>query len=78
MESYTETTALVNKIEEMKKDRKEQETWDADDEQILAFLVELYILRTSFIHTFDESKKIAGIISNIQDKMQDEKGLLVR
>lgn len=78
MKSYTDTIALAEKIEQMKKRRSEQEEWSADDEQILAFLVELQILRISFMHTFNESKKIIETISNIMDDMQDEKGLLVR
>jgi len=78
MKSYTTTEALVDKIEAMKGQRKEEGDWSADNEQTLAFLIELHILRTTFFHTFNESKKITEIISDLQDEMQDEKGLLVR
>lgn len=77
MKSYTSDIELLDRIEKMKKCRKEQETWDADDEQVLAFLVELHILRITFFHSFNESKKIAEIISKLHDEMQDEKGMLV-
>jgi len=79
MKSYTSDIELLDRIEKMKKTRKEQKlTWSAKDEQVLAFLVELHILRTAFFHSFNEAKKIAEIIANTHDAMQDEKGLLVR
>jgi len=79
MKSYTSDIELLNRIEKMKRIRRGQEsTWSAGDEQILAFLVELHILRTTFFHSINEAKKIAEIIANTNDAMQDEKGLLVR
>jgi len=79
MKSYTSDIELLDRIEKMKRTRREQEsTWSAEDEQILAFLIELHILRTTFFHSFNEAKKIAEIIANNHDTMQDEKGLLVR
>lgn len=77
MKSYTETTALVEKIDEMKMRREEQANWSAEDEQMLAFLVELHILRITLIHSINENNKIVELITNLQDDMQDEKGLLV-
>ena len=77
MKSYTTTEALLEKIEQLKKDRKTQASWTHTDEQMLAFLTELHILRTTFMHTCYEYQGIADIISKLHDDMQDEKGLLV-
>ena len=41
MKSLLSTPALAEKICDMKDRREKANTWSADDEQILAFLVEL-------------------------------------
>lgn len=78
MRSLLSTPALNEKICDMKDRRENDDTWSAEDEQILAFLVELHILRISKIHADSESKGITEIIYKLHDEMQDERGLLIR
>lgn len=78
MRSLLSTPALNEKICDMKDRREKDNTWSADDEQILAFLVELHILRISKAHVENEAKGITETIYKIHDEMQDERGLLVR
>ena len=78
MKSLLSTPALAEKICDMKDRRAKANTWSADDEQILAFLVELHILRISKAHADSESKGITEIIYKLHDEMQDERGLLIR
>ena len=78
MKSLLSTPALAEKISDMKDRRQENKTWSAEDEQILAFLIELHILRISKTHAEKEAKGITATIYKIHDEMQDERGLLVR
>lgn len=78
MGSLLSTPALNEKICEMKDRREKDRTWSAEDEQILAFLVELHILRISKSHAENEARGITETIYKIHDEMQDEKGLLIR
>lgn len=78
MKSLLATPALNEKICDMKDRRQKDKTWSAEDEQILAFLVELHILRISKNHVEKEAKGITETIYKIHDGMQDEKGLLIR
>lgn len=78
MKSLLSTPALAEKISDMKDRRQENKTWSAEDEQILAFLIELHILRISKIHAEKEAKGITETIYKIHDEMQDERNLLVR
>lgn len=73
----TETIALIDLIEEKKKERSENEGWNARDEQNLAFLLELYFLRSSFMHGFKEAKDTMALILKSQNEMKEEKGLLL-
>ena len=50
MKLLLSTPALAEKISDMKDRRQENKTWSAEDEQILAFLIELHILRMSKTH----------------------------
>ena len=77
MKSLLSTPALAEKICDMKDRRQEDRAWSAEDEQILAFLVELHILRISKTHAEKEAKGITETIYKLHDEMQDEKGLLV-
>lgn len=78
MKSLLSTPALAEKISDMKDRRQEDKAWSAEDEQILAFLVELHILRISKAHADNESKGITETIYKVHDEMQDERGLLIR
>ena len=78
MGSLLSTPALNEKICEMKDRREKDRTWSAEDEQILAFLVELHIQRISKSHAENEARGITETIYKIHDEMQDEKGLLIR
>lgn len=78
MKSLLTTTALNEKICDMKERREKDAAWSAEDEQILAFLVELHILRISKAHAEKESKGITETIYKVHDGMQDEKGLLIQ
>lgn len=78
MGSLLSTPALNEKICEMKDRREKDRAWSAEDEQILAFLVELHILRISKAHVEKESKGITETIYKVHDDMQDEKGLLIQ
>ena len=76
LKASIETPALIELIEEKKKQRVEDENWTKEEEQILAFLVELYFLRTSFIHAFKETKDTLDLVLKLQNEMKKEKGLL--
>lgn len=77
MKSYLSTPALSNRIEKMNEEREKCCEWSAEDEQTLAFLVELHILRLHNTHQVNEAKKIEELIYKLHDDIQDEKGLLV-
>lgn len=76
MKSLLSTPALREKITEMK-ERREKNGWTAEDEQMLAFLLELLALRL-FIHSvkMKADEKLSEIY-RLHDKMQDEKDLLI-
>lgn len=76
MKSLLSTPALREKITEMK-ERREKNGWTAEDEQMLAFLLELLELRL-FIHSvkMKADEKLSEIY-RLHDKMQDEKDLLI-
>ena len=74
MKSLLSTPALAEKICDMKDRREKANTWSADDEQILAFLVELHILRISKAHADSEEKGITEIIYKLHEVMPDERG----
>ena len=76
LKASIETPALIELIEEKKKQRLEDENWTKEEEQILAFLVELYFLRTSFIHAFKETKDTLDLVLKLQNDMKKEKGLI--
>lgn len=76
LKASIETPALIELIEEKKKQRLEDENWTKEEEQILAFLVELYFLRTSFIHTFKETKDTLDLVLKLQSEMKEEKELI--
>lgn len=78
MKSLLSTPALNEKICVMKERREKDAAWSAEDEQILAFLVELHILRISKTHADNESKGITETIYKVHDEMQDDKGLLIQ
>ena len=77
MRSLLSTPALNEKICDMKERREKDNAWSAEDEQILAFLVELHILRISKAHAENEAKRITETIYRVHDEMQDERGLLI-
>lgn len=76
LKASIETPALIELIEEKKKQRVEDENWTKEEEQILAFLVELYILRTSFLHAFKETKDTLDLVLKLQSEMKKEKELI--
>lgn len=76
LKASIETPALVTLIEDKKKQRLEDENWTEEEEQILAFLVELYILRTSFLHAFKETKDTLDLVLKLQSEMKKEKELI--
>lgn len=76
LKASIETPALIDLIEEKKKQRLNDENWTEEEEQILVFLVELYILRTSFIHTFEETKDTLDLVLKLQNEMKKEKELI--
>ena len=76
LKASIETPALIELIEEKKKQRLEDENWTKEEEQILAFLVELYILRTSFLHAFKETKDTLDLVLKLQSEMKKEKELI--
>jgi len=78
MLNYTSDKQLSYLIKEMQQQRDTQDTWDEDNEQILMFLLELEMRRKTDA-AFKEL--VAGrdsYLSRLHDKMQDEKGLLIK
>ena len=76
MKSLLSTPALREKITEMKEQR-EKDGWTAEDEQILAFLLELLELRLFFDSVRMKADEKQSEIYRLHDKMQDEKNLLI-
>ena len=76
MKSLLSTSALREKITAMKEQR-EKGGWTAENEQILAFLLELLELRLFFHSARMNADEEQSKIYRLHDKMQDEKNLLI-
>ena len=77
MNSLLSTPSLREKITDMK-EKRETDNWTSEDEQILAFLLELLTLRGARHDLEMNLKKITDDVYKMHGKMQDEKKLLTK
>lgn len=78
MLNYTSDKQLSYLIKEMQQQRDTQDTWDEDNEQILMFLLELEMRRKTDAALKEIIEGRDSYLSRLHDKMQDEKGLLIK
>jgi hypothetical protein len=75
LKNYTSDKELKSLIESMK-EKRNQDTWEPQNEQMLMFLMELQIRRQSDVSMKISCESRDSYISKLHDELQDEKGML--